>query len=75
MSSLSRDPNSTFVPSFDLVSSLDDDSEDENPPPPAHPPLDDSFESEPTPVQPLPRWVRSTQEAVGDTVGDPLDQH
>jgi transposase InsO family protein len=53
-------PYSAFVPSSDLVSSSDDDSEDENPPPPAHPPPDESFEPEPAPVPPLPRWVRST---------------
>jgi hypothetical protein len=65
----------TFVPSFNLVSSLDDDSEDENPPPLAHLPLDESFEPEPTPAPLLPRWVCSTQEAIGDLVGDPSDQH
>jgi hypothetical protein len=56
------EPSSTFVPSSVpiLVSSLDDDSEDENPPPSTHLPRDDSFEPEPTPVPPLPRWVRST---------------
>jgi hypothetical protein len=69
------EPYSTFVPSSDLVSSSDDDSEDENPPPPAHPPLDESFEPEPAPTPPLPRWVRSTREAVGDLVDDPSDQH
>jgi hypothetical protein len=68
------EPSSTFVPSFDLVSSSDDDSEDENPPPPAHPPLDESFEPEPTPSPLLPRWFRSTQEAVGDLVSDPSNQ-
>jgi hypothetical protein len=68
------EPYSTFVPSSDLVSSSDDDSEDENPPPPAHPPPDESFEPEPTPAPPLPRWVRSTREAAGDLVGDPSDQ-
>jgi hypothetical protein len=68
------EPSSTFVPSYDLVSSSDDDSEDENPPPPAHPPPDESFEPEPAPTPPLPRWVHSTQEAAGDLVGDPLDQ-
>jgi hypothetical protein len=35
------EPYSTFVPSSDLVSSLDDDSEDENPPPPTHLPPDE----------------------------------
>jgi hypothetical protein len=29
---------------------------------------------EPTPAPPLLRWVRSTQEVVGDLVGDPSDQ-
>jgi hypothetical protein len=76
MPSLACEPSSTFVPSFVpiLVSSLDDDSEDENPPPPAHLPLDESFESEPASPPPLPRWVRSTQEASGDLVSDPSDQ-
>jgi hypothetical protein len=68
------EPYLAFVPSYDLVYSSDDDNEDENPPPPAHPPLDESFEPEPTPTPPLPRWVRSTREAVGDLVGDPSDQ-
>ena len=68
------EPSSTFVPSYDLVSSSDDDSEDENPPPPSHPPPDESFEPKPTPAPSLPRWVRSTQEAVVDLVGDPLDE-
>jgi hypothetical protein len=49
-------------------------SEDENPPPPAHLPPDDSIEHEPAPTPLLPRWVCSTQEGVGDLVGDPLDQ-
>jgi hypothetical protein len=61
-------PSSTFVPSSVLVSSSDDDNEDENPPPPSHLPPDESFEPEPTPAPPLPRWVRSTQEATGDLV-------
>jgi hypothetical protein len=69
------EPSSTFVPSYDLVSSSDDDSEDENPPPPTHPPPDESFEPEPAPAPPLPRWVCSTREADGDLVGDPSDQH
>jgi hypothetical protein len=69
------DPSSTFVPSSDiLVSSSDDDSEDENKPLPAHLPLAKSFEPEPTPGPPLPRWVCSTQEATGDLVNDPSDQ-
>ena len=64
------DPSSAFVPSFVpiLVSSSDDDSEDENPPSPAHPPLDASFEPEPTPAPSLPRWVHSTREATGESV-------
>jgi hypothetical protein len=28
---------------------------------------------EPTLVPPLPRWVFSTREEIGDLVGDPLD--
>jgi hypothetical protein len=68
------EPSSTFVPSSDLVSSSDDDSEDENPPPPAHPPPDESFELESSLAPPLPRWVRSTQQEVGDIVSDPSDQ-
>jgi transposase InsO family protein len=68
------EPSSAFVPSYDMVSSSNDDSEDENPPPPAHPPLDEFFELEPAPTPPLPRWVRSTQEAAGDLVSDPSDQ-
>jgi hypothetical protein len=70
------EPSSMFVPSSVpiLVSSSDDDSEDENPPPPAHLPTDESFEPEPAPAPPLPRWVCSTREAVGDLVGDPSDQ-
>jgi hypothetical protein len=78
---LACEPNSTivsssvFVPSFVpiLVSSSDDDNEDENPPSPTHLPPDESFEPEPTPSPQLPRWVRSTREAVGDIVGDPSD--
>jgi hypothetical protein len=50
-------------------------SEDENPPLPAHLPPDESIEHEPTPTPSLPRWVHSTQEAVGDLVGDPSYQH
>jgi hypothetical protein len=42
--------------------------------PPAHLPPDESFEPEPTPAPPLPRWVCSTREAVGDLVSDPSDQ-
>jgi hypothetical protein len=69
-------PSSAFVPSSVpiLVSSPDDDSEDENPPLPAHLPPDESFEPEPAPAPSLPRWVRSTREAVGDLVGDPSYQ-
>jgi hypothetical protein len=68
-------PSSAFVPSFVpiLVSSSDDDSEDENPPLPVHLPLDESFEPEPAPIPLLPRWVCSTQEAVGGLVSDPSD--
>ena len=66
-------PSSAFAPSYDLVSSSDDDNEDENPPPPSHPPPDESFEPEPAPAPPLPRWVRSTREVAGDLVGDPSD--
>jgi transposase InsO family protein len=73
--SLACEPSSAFVPSYDLVSSSDDYSEDENPPPPAHPPPDESFEPEPAPAPPLPRWVHSTREAAGDLVGDPSYQH
>jgi hypothetical protein len=69
------EPSSAFVPSYDMVSSSDDDIEDENPPPPSHPPPNESFEPELAPAPPLPRWVRSTQEVVGDLVYDPLDQH
>jgi hypothetical protein len=68
------EPSLMFVPSSVLVSSSDDDSEDENPLPPAHLPPNESFEPELTPAPPLPRWVRSTREAVGDLVGDPSDQ-
>jgi hypothetical protein len=85
---LAYEPNSAGVPSSAcepslavvpssvsiLDSSSDDDSEDENPPLPADIPPNDSFEPEQAPVPPLPRWVRSTREAVGDLVGDPSDQ-
>ena len=67
------EPSLAVVPSF-VSSSLDDDSEDENPPPPAHPPPYESFEPELAPVPLLPRWVHSTQEEVGDLLGDPSDQ-
>jgi hypothetical protein len=67
-------PSSTFVFSYDLISSLDDDNEDENPPLPTHPPPDESFEPKPAPTPPLPTLVHSTREVVGDLFGDPLDQ-
>jgi hypothetical protein len=68
------DPSSTIVPSSAceasskfvpssipiLVSSSDDESEDENTPPPTHLPLDESFESKPTPTPLIPIWVRLT---------------
>jgi hypothetical protein len=74
---LAYDPSLTFFPSSVpiLVSSLDDDSEDENPPPLSHLPPNESFEPKPSPTPPLPRWVLSTQEVVGDLVGDPSYQH
>jgi hypothetical protein len=56
-----------------LDSSSDDESEDENPPSPTNIHPDESFEPEQAPAPPLPRWVCSTQEAVGDLVGDPSD--
>jgi hypothetical protein len=72
------DPSSTFVNSFVpiMVFSSDDDNEDENPPIPSHLPQDESFESKPAPAPapPLPRWVRSTREVVGDLFSDPLDK-
>jgi hypothetical protein len=61
VSSSACEPSSRFVPSSVLVSSSDDDSEDENPPPHAYLPLDESFEPEPAPTPPLPRWVHSTR--------------
>jgi hypothetical protein len=69
-------PSLMFVPSSVpiLVSSSDDDNEDENPPPSSHLPLDASFEPEPALAPPLPRWVCSTREAVGDLICDPSDQ-
>ena len=69
------EPSSAVVPSSVpiLDSSSDDESEDENPPLPADIPLDESFEPEQAPVPLLPRWVCSTQEAVGGLVGDPSD--
>jgi hypothetical protein len=70
------EPSLAFVPSSVpiLYSSSDDEREDENPPPPTDIPPNESFEPEQAPVPPLPRWVRSTREAAGDLVGDPLDQ-
>jgi transposase InsO family protein len=67
------EPSSAFVPSYApiLDSSLDDDSEDENPPLSADLPPNESFEPKQAPVPPLPRWVCSTREAIGDLVGDP----
>ena len=75
--SLACEPSSADVPSSVpiLDSSSDDESEDENPPPLVDIPPDESFEPEQAPVPPLPRWVHSTREAVGDLVGDPSDQH
>jgi hypothetical protein len=60
MPSSAREPYSSFVPSYDLVSSSYDDREDENPPPPALPPPDESVEPEPVPAPLLPRWIHST---------------
>ena len=70
------DPSFVFVPSSVpiLVYSSDDYNEDENPPPPTHPPPDESIELELVPASPLPRWVCSTREAIGDILGDPSDQ-
>jgi hypothetical protein len=72
--SLACEPSLAFVPSSFLVSYSDDDSEDENPSPPSHLPPNESFEPTLAPAPPLPRWVCSTREAVGDIFGDPLDQ-
>jgi hypothetical protein len=71
------DPSSAFVPPSIpiMVSSSDDENEDKNPPPPAHLPPAESFESEPTPIPPLPRWACSTQETVGGLVSDLSYQH
>jgi hypothetical protein len=81
---LAYDPNSTFVPSsiYDpclksvpyfvpiMVSySLDDDNEGKNPPLLAQIPLDESIKPQPAP--PLPRWVCSTQDVVGDVFDNP----
>jgi hypothetical protein len=70
------EPSFVFVPSYVpiLVSSSNDDSEDGNTPSLIHLPPDKSIEPEPTPSPQLPRWVRSTGEAVGDLVGDRLYQ-
>jgi hypothetical protein len=65
------------VPSYIPIivsSSLDDDIEGENPPLPTHLPPYESIEPEPTLAPPLPRWVHSTREAVGDIIGDPSYQ-
>jgi hypothetical protein len=85
---LAYEPNLAFVPSLVyvpyslpnfsvndpiLISSSNDDSEYENPPPPAHLPLHESIEHEHALVPWLPRWVRSTQESIGDLIGDPID--
>jgi hypothetical protein len=71
------EPSSAFVPSSIpiLVSYSNDYSEYENPPPLADLPLDESFEPKQAPILPLPRWVHSTREALGDLVGDPSDQY
>ena len=50
---------------FENISSSDDESEDDNPPPPSQ---------DPPSAPQLPRWVRATQDAVGDLAGDPTDQ-
>jgi hypothetical protein len=86
---LACNPNSTFVPSstcdpsstsmpyfFPILisSSSDDDSEDENPPPHAHLASYESIEHETAPIPPLPKWVCSTREAIGDLIGDPSNQ-
>jgi hypothetical protein len=72
------DPSSAFVPSIVpiLVSySLDDDSEDENPPSLAHLPPKEYIDHEPKLTPPLPRWVSSIREVIGDLFSDPLYQH
>jgi hypothetical protein len=67
------EPSSMFVYSYlhFMVFSSDDDSEDENPPLPPNLPPYDNIEPELTPTPLLPTWVHSTQEAIGDLVGDP----
>eukprot|EP00253_Pinus_taeda_P011674 PITA_11674 len=65
-------PSSTHVPplsissTFEHISSSDDESEDENPPPPSQ---------DPPSAPSLPKLVQATQNAAGDLVGDPTDQH
>jgi len=74
---LTCEPPLIFVPFIVPIlvsSSLDDVNDDENPYPHAHLPMDDSIEHEPRPTWQLPIWVHSTQEVVGDLVGDPSDQ-
>jgi hypothetical protein len=68
------DPSSAFVPYSVLILGYSsyDDSEDENPPLPAQLLPYESIEPEPAPL--LFIWVRSTLEAVGNIVGDPLYQ-
>jgi hypothetical protein len=70
-SSLAFVPTSIPIP---VSSSSDDHCEDENPPLLAHLPPAESIEHEPARVPLLSIWVHSTREAVGDLVGDPLDQ-
>jgi hypothetical protein len=75
--SLVRKSYSTFVPYYIhiLVSYYtDDESEGENPPPPTQIPADEPIAHEPAPTPPLPRWVYSTREAIGDIFDDPSDQ-
>jgi hypothetical protein len=75
--SLAYDSSSKFVPSSVpfLVSSSDDDRGDENTPLPTQLPPYDPTEPEPAPTLPLPRWVCSTLEGIGDLVNDPSYQH
>jgi len=84
VSCLAHDPSlasmPSSIPNFSIrdptsVSSSDNDSEDENTPLPAHLPRVGSIEHEPAPTPQLPKWVHTTQEAVGDLVNDPTDQH
>eukprot|EP00253_Pinus_taeda_P028273 PITA_28273 len=66
------EPSSAHVPplsissTFEHISSSDDESEDENPPPPSQ---------DPPSAPSLPKLVQATQNAAGDLVGDPTDQH